>query len=123
MTLLRLRLSQHWGIYLLWCAVIVTGMGGCDDTSPSEPQNEMVADSGEELDKGSPLDLDTDADMSSDPTDQGGDLVDLSMDADVPDMEWTFDLAVVDEEYRNRAPEVSRVYAGYAERQLGFHRD
>ena len=36
------------------------------------------------------------------------------------DMAWTFDLDVVEEEYSERAANVERIYAGYAEQSLGF---
>lgn len=101
-------------ISLSWLVVIA-----CDDEPTAPPSPEGAG----ELAGETPA---SDQEVSGGEEDVGltpdSDLLDLGppLDAETGDMEWTFDLEVVEEEYRDQAPEVSRLYAGYAERTLGF---
>jgi hypothetical protein len=126
MTLLVQGLKQHnkHRISILWMIIAVgTLIIACDDEPSVNPEGEVV-DRGvnEDLGGSQQPDMNEGIDPIPDPGDDIGVDVDLgpSVDSDVPDMEWTFDLAVIEEEYRDRAPDVSRIYAGYAERPLGF---
>jgi hypothetical protein len=87
---------------------------GCDDETPSSTELDIPQD----------MQVVSDQmlqDRSVEPIQDA--LIDMepsAQDLDISDMEWTFDLAVVEEEYSERADDVDRIYSGYAEKSLGF---
>jgi len=113
---------------LLTCAKLIAAtltaatLIACDDEPKAtpEPQGGAEPQAGAGAQGGAPL-------LDLGPLDQGpvGGALDLGpldegLDAELSDMEWVFDLDVPPEIYDERAPETSRLRAGYAERSLGF---
>ena len=122
MTWLRLELNQRRHRWLIRCVALTLSvwLGGCEDSSSQREgaRGVQIEDAG-----GAQPDVDY-RDFGRDSDLNGLDVstADLGflMDAELPDTTLGFDLAFEEEAYRNRAPDTSRVYAGYAERRLGF---
>lgn len=107
----NLRRSLYPQVFsILWICILVIA---CDDEKRSTSE-EVIAGM-MMIDQGvATPDQDFPADMAQ------GEDADLPVDADIPDMMWTYDLEVIEEEYVDRASPVDRLQAGYAERSLGF---
>ncbi len=104
---------------LLLSISLATFTIGCDD-EPHRSEMQMVDQAITDLSV-SDQELDDMMSRGEDAELTDAELTDAGMnDAELNDMEWTFDLAVDEEEYRDRAPNVDRLYSGYAERSLGF---
>ena len=109
----RLHLPKFKQVLFITCALYsLCFLSACDSDEPSPRPSEQV-----DQDFADPDMQDLDQALQADQ----GVMMDQALDMEPePDMAWTFDLAVVEEEYSERAPSVERIYAGYAERSLGF---
>ena len=100
-------------LLLIVQALLLASLSACDDDTTAENEDMLASnmDQGVEDQELSDQSLIEDAEIDAD----------LISDMDIEnDMMWTFDLAVVEEDYREQAETTERLYAGVAERSLGF---
>ncbi len=101
--------------FMLLQACILSLLCACDDAKESQQNEDMLIEA-----DGMTNDQNMPDSMMSTTIDAEVDLGQVEDMEPVEDMEWTFDLEVSEEAYQEQADAVDRLYAGVAERSLGF---